>query len=147
MEIKDIAEYWDKQAKIWSEEKEEAWTLPETEFWLEYFITLRKQLRGNKVLEVGTASGYFANILNMAGFEVTAIDLSPEMIEEAKNVSSRLGIPVEYYVMDAQNLQFKDYTFDLVFTRLMTWILPNVKEFYSSCFNVLNNGGMLLNFY
>ncbi|WP_165023231.1 class I SAM-dependent methyltransferase [Dysgonomonas sp. ZJ279] len=144
--ITEIAKYWDKQSTIWREEKQEAWTLPETTYWLEYFKTLRPNLPGNRVLEVGTASGYFANILHLAGYEVTAVDLSNNMIEEAKNVSNELGSPIDYHVMDAQDLQFTSNQFDLVFTRLMTWTTPDVEKFYAESFKVLRAGGMFLNF-
>jgi len=141
-----IAKYWDKQAVIWAEEKQEAWEQKETEYWLQFFTTLRPTLRGNKVLEAGTASGYFANILTLAGFEVTAIDYSSAMIAEAKRVSSDLGVDVDYQVMDAQQLNFPKNTFDLVFTRIMTWTLPDTESFYRSAFDVLKPGGLLLNF-
>ena len=144
--ITEIAKYWDKQSAIWREEKQEAWTLPETQYWLEYFTSLLTILPGNKVLEVGTASGYFANILHLAGYEVTAIDLSPNMIDEAKTVSGNLGTNIHYQIMDAQYLQFPKDSFDLVFTRLMTWTIPDVEKFYASSLNILKSGGKLLNF-
>lgn len=144
--ITEIAKYWDKQSTIWSQEKQEAWTLPETAHWLQYFKSLLPHLSGNKVLEVGTASGYFANILHLAGYEVTAVDLSPNMIKEAKRVSTDLGLTIDYHIMDAQNLDFSENQFDLVFTRLMTWTTPDIKKFYTSSFNVLQSGGTFVNF-
>lgn len=142
----EIAKYWDRQAVIWAEEKQEAWEKQETEYWMEFFKSLLPKLNGNKALEVGTASGYFANILTLAGYEVTAVDYSPAMITEAKRVSQQLELAVTYYVMDAQQLEFANDTFDLVFTRLMTWSLPDPSRFYRSTFNVLKSGGLLLNF-
>lgn len=144
--ITEIAKYWDKQSAIWSQEKQEAWTLPETKYWLEYSRSLLPHLSGNRVLEVGTASGYFANILSLAGYEVTAVDLSPSMIKEAKKVSTDLGLSIDYHVMDAQNLDFSENQFDLIFTRLMTWTTPDVKKFYTGSFNVLQSGGTFVNF-
>lgn len=146
MEINDIAKYWDKQASIWREEKDEAWELSETEYWKQYFEELLPTLSGNKVLEVGTASGYFANILALAGYDVTAVDLSASMIEEAGLVSRNLGTSVEYHVMDAQNLNFPNLSFDLIFTRLMTWTLPDVPAFYKKCFQLLKHDGTFINF-
>jgi len=141
-----IAKYWDKQAIIWAEEKKEAWDKEETNYWIQFFKDLLPSLSGNKVLEVGTASGYFANILVLAGYEVTAVDYSPAMIMEAEKVSKSFGFEVNYSVMDAQQLQFPEGTFDLVFSRLMTWNLPNTFSFYQSSFNVLKPKGLLLNF-
>ncbi|MCW3464936.1 class I SAM-dependent methyltransferase [Chitinophaga nivalis] len=144
--MQEIAAYWDKQSAIWREEKQDAWTQPVTQQWLTYFKLLLPRLQGNRVLEVGTASGYFANILAQAGYEVTAVDISENMITEAKAVSAALNVPVNYQVMDAQQLAFPENRFDLVFTRLMTWTTPDVKTFYRECFKVLTPGGLLLNF-
>ncbi len=142
----DIAKYWDRQAAIWAEEKQEAWDKDETTHWLHFFKELRPYLSGNKVLEVGTASGYFAHILTLVGYDVTAVDYSEEMITEAKRVTKNFEMNIDLSVMDAQNLSFPEATFDLVFTRLMTWTLPDTASFYHSAFKVLKPGGMLLNF-
>jgi ubiquinone/menaquinone biosynthesis C-methylase UbiE len=144
--INEIASYWDKQSAIWREEKREAWAKPETQYWIEFFEELLPTLKGNKVLEVGTASGYFAHILTRAGYAVTAVDVSPNMVKEAELVTQALGMKVDYYVMDAQELDFDKDQFDLVFTRLMTWTIPDVKKCYGEVFRVLRPGGLLLNF-
>ncbi|SKA48110.1 Methyltransferase domain-containing protein [Chitinophaga eiseniae] len=144
--MQEISDYWDRQSAIWREEKQEAWSQPVTQQWLTYFKELLPYLKGNKVLEVGTASGYFANILAMAGYEVTAADISANMIAEAKAVSAALQVEVDYHVMDAQQLDFPAQQFDLVFTRLMTWTIPDINTFYGECFRVLKPGGLLLNF-
>lgn len=141
-----ISKYWDKQAVIWAEEKQEAWLKEETEYWLQFFKALLPTLSGNRALEVGTASGYFANILVLAGYEVTAVDYSSAMITEAKQVTRDLGLDVHYEVMDAQKLAFPEDSFDLVFSRLMTWNLPDTFSFYHSSFRVLKPAGVLLNF-
>lgn len=146
MKTSIIANYWDKQATIWREEKDDAWLSVETEYWIQYFKDILPSLSGNKVLEVGTASGYFANILALSGYDVTAIDLSSSMIAEAKSVSQKLGINVEYHVMDAESIGFQNSSFDLVFSRLMTWTLPDVNKFYQECFRLLKPKGVLINF-
>lgn len=146
MEISTITNYWDKQATIWREEKDDAWLSAETQYWIEYFKELLPTLSGNKVLEVGTASGYFANILSLAGYQVTAIDLSPSMIEEAKTVSHKLGLDIDYHVMNAQSIDLDDNSFDFIFSRLMTWVLPEVNKFYQECYRLLKPKGILINF-
>lgn len=144
--IERIATYWDDRSESWRKEKDEAWSRPETEKWLDFFKEVKSRTKGNKVLEVGTATGYFANIMTLAGFEVTAVDLSPQMIDAAKLVSEELQIPVEYGVMDAHSLQLESNTFDLVFTRLMTWTVPDLEKCYQEMQRVLKPGGILINF-
>ncbi|MDM1292689.1 class I SAM-dependent methyltransferase [Sphingobacterium sp. N143] len=143
--INRITTYWNSRSTSWRKERDEAWSRPETERWLEFFKTVRSQVAGNKVLEVGTATGYFANIMTLAGFEVTAVDLSPQMIEYAKLVSQDLELKVDYQVMDAQALQLEDNSFDLVFTRLMTWTIPDLEKCYQEMKRVLKAGGKLIN--
>lgn len=144
--IEEIARYWDKQSAIWRDEKQEAWMMPETKYWSDYFADLKKSLSGIRALEVGTASGYFANILTLAGFEVDAVDISPNMVAEAKQVSHSLQLHVNYQVMNAEELSFPDNQFDLVFTRLMTWTIPDLEKCYQSIYRVLKPGGVLVNF-
>jgi len=143
--IERIATYWDGRSASWRKERDDAWSRPETERWLDFFKSIRHQTAGNSVLEIGTATGYFANILTLAGFEVTAIDLSPQMIEAAALVSEELKLNVNYSVMDAQSLQFEDDTFDLVFTRLMTWTIPDLEKCYREMQRVLKPEGKLIN--
>ena len=142
--IERIAAYWDERSTTWLKEKQEAWTQPETEHWLEFFKDLRTKVKGNKVLEIGTATGYFANIMTLAGFQVTAVDLAPQMIQKAKAVTKELNLEVDYKIMDAQNLDFNENSFDLVFTRLMT--IPNVQQCYQEIHRVLQPEGLLVNF-
>ncbi|OJZ00139.1 MAG: hypothetical protein BGP15_00640 [Sphingobacterium sp. 40-24] len=143
--IKRITAYWNDRSSSWRKERDEAWSRPETERWLAFFKSVRSQAWGNKVLEVGTATGYFANIMTLAGFEVTAVDLSPQMIEYAKLVSQELELRVDYRVMDAQVLQFEANTFDFVFTRLMTWTIPDLEKCYREMERVLKPGGRMIN--
>ncbi len=143
--IKRITAYWNDRSSSWRKERDEAWSRPETERWLAFFKSVRSQASGNKVLEVGTATGYFANIMTLAGFEVTAVDLSPQMIEYAKLVSQELELRVDYRVMDAQVLQFEANTFDFVFTRLMTWTIPDLEKCYREMERVLKPGGKMIN--
>lgn len=143
--IQRISAYWDGRSTSWRKERDEAWSRPETEHWFDFFESIRNQVAGKRVLEVGTATGYFANIMTLAGFEVTAVDLSPQMVEYAKIVSEELHLSVDYHVMDAQALEFEDNTFDLVFTRLMTWTIPDLEKCYQEMKRVLKPGGKLIN--
>lgn len=99
-----------------------------------------------KVLEVGTGPGFFAIILTEAGYDVTAIDLTPEMLEEAKLNAGSLAGRIHFMEMNAQELLFEDNTFDAVISRNLTWNLPDPKAAYREWCRVLKPGGILLNF-
>ena len=72
-----IQVYWNKRAASYSEGL----------FTDEVIGRWRKALRDNlpkcrirKVLDIGTGPGFFASVLSMEGYEVTAVDYSPGML-------------------------------------------------------------------
>lgn len=68
---------------------------------------------GCHILEVGVGTGknfayYPKNV------KVTAIDLSPAMLEQARDKKNARGIDVDLHLMDIEFLQFADNSFDTV---------------------------------
>lgn len=77
-------------------------------------IEIMKELKG-KVLEVGVGTGknieyYPVNI------DITAIDFSEKMLKKAYEKAVKLNKKVKLVIMDAQNMDFPDNTFDVIFT-------------------------------
>lgn len=107
------------------------------------FLPVGKTLR---ILDVGTGAGYFPVLLAKRGHHVWGVDLTPAMIEEAKKLAADVQELVQFQVMDAQNLDFPDESFDVVIARNLTWTLPKPEQAYREWFRVLAKGGILLNF-
>ena len=99
-----------------------------------------------RVLEVGTGPGFFAILLNELGCDVTAVDLTPAMLREAKKNAGALAGEIRFLEMDAQALDFSDGSFDAVISRNLTWNLPRPDRAYAEWARVLRPGGLLLNF-
>ena len=75
-----------------------------------------EDMSGMKVLDIGCGTGYFSALLAERGAEVTAADLSEEMLVQAR---VRCGDKVTAYQQaDAEALPFADASFDLVFSSL-----------------------------
>jgi 2-polyprenyl-3-methyl-5-hydroxy-6-metoxy-1,4-benzoquinol methylase len=94
---------------------------------------------GDNVLEVGCGSGYYTRALVEAGARVTATDLSPAYVEQARG----LAPGAEFSVEDAQRLSFEDESFDRV---LMTEVVEHVPEparAVAEAARVLRPGGLL----
>ena len=98
------------------------------------------------VLEVGTGPGFFAILLCELGYDVTAIDLTPAMLKEAKKNAGQLADSIRFLEMNAEALKFEDASFDVVISRNLTWNLPNPETAYAEWARVLKPGGLLLNF-
>ena len=98
------------------------------------------------VLEVGTGPGFFAILLRELGCAVTAIDLTPAMLAEAKENAGPLAGEICFLEMNAEALSFADGSFDAVLSRNLTWNLPHPERAYAEWARVLKKGGVLLNF-
>ena len=150
--LQEIASYWGTRAEGYSEVNEKELAGSQREAWLhvleEQFPEKKKEEM--KILDIGTGPGFFPMILSEAGYTVTAVDYTEEMLEKAKE---NLGKYTKYGLervtlqrMDAQNLEFADETFDVVISRNLTWNLENPVQAYKEWFRVLKTGGIILNF-
>ena len=75
---------------------------------------------GERILDVGCGTGHLTRQIADAGAHVIGIDLSPAMIETARQVAPG----VEFHVADARHLGF-DAEFDAVFSNaVLHWIVP-----------------------
>ncbi len=76
-----------------------------------------ERVRG-KVLEAGIGTG-----INLAcypsGVELTGIDVSPRMMERARERARRRGMEVDFRLMEVENLDFPDATFDYIVATLV----------------------------
>lgn len=99
-----------------------------------------------RVLDVGTGPGFFAIILAELGYQVTAVDYTASMLEEAKRNAGTLAEKIDFRQMNAEELSFRAASFDVLVTRNVTWNLPNPEKAYAHWMRVLKPGGLLLNF-
>lgn len=101
------------------------------------------QAQGPRVLETGVGTG--ANFpYYPPHVPVTAIDLSPRLLERARLRAIREKVQVDLKVMDAQGLGFPDNTFDIV---AATWVFCSVPDpvlGLMEAHRVLRPGGRLL---
>ena len=98
------------------------------------------------MLDVGTGPGFFAIILARMGYRVTAVDYTASMLEEARRNAGALADKIDFHQMNAEELMFADYSFDVLVTRNVTWNLHDPEKAYSHWTRVLAPGGLLLNF-
>lgn len=99
-----------------------------------------------KILDVGTGTGFFAFLMAAEGHDVIGIDITEEMIEKAELTAKELDIPAEFYVMDAEEPDFPDESFDVILSRNLTWALPHMDHAYRAWYRLLAPGGVIINF-
>ena len=85
---------------------------------------LWSMVRGPKVLEIGVGTGK-----NMPfypeGLDITAVDLTPGMLDRARKRATQLNIDVNLSLGDVQNLDFPDGMFDEVVDTFVFCSVPD----------------------
>ena len=102
--------------------------------------------RSLRILDIGCGAGFFSIILSELDHTVHGIDITPNMIEEAKQLAQSLDSDATFSVMDAENLSFDTNTFDIVVARNVTWNLPHPDKAYAEWLRVIRPGGLILNY-
>lgn len=141
-----IVHYWKKRSSDFLSLKRGELHSPTAERWIKEIRSRLPKRQGLKILDVGCGAGFFSVLLAKDGHRVTGIDLAPEMIEKAGVLAAEEKTDCTFMVMDAENLDFSDESFDVVISRNLTWTLPHVRCAYQEWVRVLKKGGVLLNF-
>ena len=110
-------EIWDSLAPICDEQTKNELSDFHTKIYTHLIIKNAPKKTPLKILDVGCGAGFFSIILSHEGHNVTGIDISPKMIEMAKNNAKNERVEPEFLVMDTHKTNFRDYSFDLIISR------------------------------
>ena len=97
--------------------------------------------KGLKVLEVGVGLGADHQQFAEAGAELYGIDLTEKAVEHTRKRLAYLGLESNLSVGDAEELDFPDESFDLVYSWGVLHHSPNTHKAISEVYRVLRWGG------
>jgi ubiquinone/menaquinone biosynthesis C-methylase UbiE len=86
-------------------------------YWSIYTILLSMNWKEKKALVVGCGFGQDAVFLSKMGADVSAFDLSPDMLSVARDVANRAGFAIDFRQLAAEKLDYPSDFFDLIFVR------------------------------
>ena len=105
-------------------------------------LRLLELKKGDRVLDVACGQGFFTRKVAAEGAVVSGVDISKELIEEAKKLSSK---EIVYHVAPAHALSFaKDASFDSAFIVLAIQNIENIGEVFFEIKRVLTSHGRLM---
>jgi phosphatidylethanolamine/phosphatidyl-N-methylethanolamine N-methyltransferase len=108
-------------------------------------ITLLQAKPDDAILILGAGTGL--DLPCLQGYtNLTAIDITPGMIAKLKQRAEKLGIPVDAYVMNGQQLEFADNSFDAVVLHLILAVIPDPVACIREVERVLKPGGTVVVF-
>lgn len=96
---------------------------------------------GLRVLDVGAGSGNAAIPAALAGADVVASDLTPELFEAGRRVAEKQGARLTWQEADAEALPFGDAEFDTVLSCVGVMFAPHHQQAADELVRVCRPGG------
>jgi len=107
---------------------------------LQEVIDLTRPKPGDLALDVATGTGNTAFALAPYVRRVIGLDLTREMLDEARRVAAERGIKnADWVIGDAARLPFPDQTFDIYVVRAAPHHFPDIDRFLSEAHRVLKH--------
>jgi ubiquinone/menaquinone biosynthesis C-methylase UbiE len=139
-----IRHHWDRRAGTFDDEAGHGLVSDEQrEAWHDLLSPLVGRAP-QRVLDVGCGTGFLALRLAELGHIVSGVDLSDQMIEQARGKAEQAALEIEFRVGDAVDLDSADEAYDLVVARHVIWNLPDPERGVAEWLRVLRPGGRLL---
>ncbi len=108
-------------------------------------VDLLESKPGDRILEVGVGTGLSLPLYSTE-VKVTGIDISPEMLAKAQALVKEDDLKhVEaLHVMNAEEMAFKDNSFDSVIAMYVATVVPSPKKFVEEMRRVCKPGGRIV---
>ena len=102
---------------------------------------------GETVLDLGCGAGFDAFLSSMKvgkkGF-VIGIDMTPNMVEKAKENAEKLGIKnAEFKLGEIEKLPLEDSSVDIIISNCVINLSPDKQKVFKEAFRVLSPGGRI----
>lgn len=94
-----------------------------------------------RLLEIGCGIGVDSIQLAKAGFDVTAVDLTENALEVARQFAQQRDVTIDFRLGNAEALDFADDTFDAVYSFGVLHHTPDIEKAISEVRRVLRPGG------
>jgi 2-polyprenyl-3-methyl-5-hydroxy-6-metoxy-1,4-benzoquinol methylase len=98
---------------------------------------------GQDVLDVACGTGVVAITAAQKGARVRGVDLTPELLEHARENASIANVEIDFGEGDAEALPFDDATFDVVLSQFGHMFAPRPDVVIAQMLRVLKPGGTI----
>jgi SAM-dependent methyltransferase len=96
---------------------------------------------GMRVLDVAAGTGNASIPAAQAGADVTASDLTPELLEAGRQRAEAAGLKLDWVEADAEHLPFEDESYDVVMSSIGAMFAPHHQEVADELVRVCRPGG------
>lgn len=141
-----LTSYWTDRAHSYSEQNIAEMNDERRQAWRELILAHAPKRERLRILDVGTGPGFFAINLALEGHEVTAVDVTEQMLAHARENAAAYGAKVNFVLHRGEFLPFADGSFDLIVSRNVIWNLEYPRQALSEWSRVLSPGGRMVYF-
>jgi SAM-dependent methyltransferase len=99
--------------------------------------------QGMTVLDVAAGTGNASIPAAQTGADVTASDLTPELLEAGRRRAEAEGIALDWVEADAEHLPFEDESFDVVMSSIGAMFAPHHQDVADELVRVCRPGGTI----
>jgi ubiquinone/menaquinone biosynthesis C-methylase UbiE len=137
---------WDEAADAYAEAQRSGRDHYRYAFFGPAQVEMCGEVRDLRVLDLGCGSGYFAREMAARGAHVIGVDISPNMIDQARQEESIRPLGIEYRVLDAASVgdRFQANSFDLVTSCLALQDMPEIPRVIAATHGLLSSNGRLV---
>ena len=111
-----------------------------------YILSLMGPLAGKRILDIGSGLGESSVYFGRMGARVTMIDISPRMIEKAKEVGRYHGVEIEGRTGIGEQLPVGDAEFDIVYVANTIHHVTNRRRLFYEMQRVLKPDGSFFSY-
>ena len=112
--LEGLQKYWNYRANSYSKSNIEELNNFKRDAWLKILLENAPKKEKLRVLDMGAGPGFFSILMSLAGHEVTAVDVTEEMLENAKHNAKHFDLDMNFVQIDGVNLPFEDNSFDFI---------------------------------
>ena len=97
----------------------------------------------DKVIDIAAGSGNAAIPAALAGADVTATDLTPELFDAGRRAAATAGVELTWQRADAEHLPFEDHSFDVAVSCVGVMFAPFHQHAADELVRVVRPGGRI----
>lgn len=140
----DMREFWNQHAATFDEEPDHGLRDPAVRNAWASLVAEHLPTPPANVTDIGCGTGSLSLLLAEAGYSVHGIDLSPRMIDRAREKAAAAGVAATFEQGDASAPDLDPSASDVVLARHILWAIPDPRTALSKWVGLLRPQGLLV---
>jgi len=143
MDHKEVGKIWNGNSANWTKLVRMGCDLYRDHVNAPAFFSMLPNVNGLKGLDIGCGEGYTTRQVAEKGATMTAIDICPVFIEQAKKLEEEKPLGIKYKIASVVELPFQDDDFDFAVATMSFMDIDETEEVIQEAWRILKPGGFL----